>query len=225
MVEFVHQIHFGNYGSYLVKIAYFLAALLTCFMIISGLMIWIKVREKKAYEKDKKVNQRIGRFSIGACLGLFPGLALLFVLTKLMPTGLTDRFTIITYLFGVFWLAYTAYAMYLKDYTKMTKHAFFLAGVFGLMVPIANGLQTGLWPWKSWAEGLADTFFIDVAWLCIGLISLYLGIILKPKRLHDHQIEIGETQGKEKAREKPKQVFKPKLRTPQPVLNIKSADK
>ncbi|MEM9859066.1 MAG: PepSY-associated TM helix domain-containing protein [Bacteroidota bacterium] len=225
MVEFVHQIHFGNYGSYLVKIAYFLAALLTCFMIISGLMIWIKVREKKAFEKDRKINQRIGRFSIGACMGLFPGLALLFILTKLIPIGLTDRFAIITYLFGLFWLVYTAYAMYVKDYTKITKHAFFLAGVFGLIVPIANGLQSGVWLWRSIDEGLIDSFFIDTAWLGMGLISLYLGVTLKSQNQKSRPIEIRETKKEEYLKKKSKPVFEPKLRAPQPVLNIKSADK
>ena len=181
VVEFVHKLHFANYGNYLVKLVYFFTSLLTCFMIISGLMIWIKAREKKAYEKDKKINERIGRFSIGACVGLFPSLALLFVLVKVMPAEMTNRFPVITYIFAAFWVAYIIYSMWIKDYSKMTKHSFWVAGVLGILIPFFNGLQSDLWLWESLKKGWIDSFFIDFSWLIMGPISMFIAYFIKPK--------------------------------------------
>ena len=47
-----------------------------------------------------------------------------------------------------------------------------LAGVMGLLIPVLNGLQSGLWFWKSLSMGYTDSFFVDVAWLVMGIVTL-----------------------------------------------------
>ncbi|MEO1099041.1 MAG: PepSY-associated TM helix domain-containing protein, partial [Bacteroidota bacterium] len=42
-------LHFGNFGGLFVRIVYFVMAVLTCFVIVSGVMIWLVSREKKTY--------------------------------------------------------------------------------------------------------------------------------------------------------------------------------
>ncbi|MEM9987303.1 MAG: PepSY-associated TM helix domain-containing protein, partial [Bacteroidota bacterium] len=50
IVPFILRLHHGDYGGYFLKFTYFLLALLTCFVIISGVMIWLKARDNKKYE-------------------------------------------------------------------------------------------------------------------------------------------------------------------------------
>ncbi|MXV39105.1 hypothetical protein GO491_10530 [Flavobacteriaceae bacterium Ap0902] len=50
----MYRLHFGNFGGYLIKFVYITIALFTCFVIISGVMIWLMARKKKTILVAKK---------------------------------------------------------------------------------------------------------------------------------------------------------------------------
>lgn len=86
------QLHFGRlfkfdqFGNYLVKTLYFLLAIATCFVIISGVLIWLEARNKKSVpEKERKFNETIGHIYLAICLSLFPVTAFSLLVSKLMP--------------------------------------------------------------------------------------------------------------------------------------------
>ncbi|MEM9077299.1 MAG: PepSY-associated TM helix domain-containing protein [Bacteroidota bacterium] len=179
------KLHFANYGGYFIRLVYFVLALITCFVILSGVMVWLEARNTKKYEYKKGFNTNVGAIYLGASLGLFPTIALFFCMTKLFPMEMEGRFGTMSTVFFLFWLGYTIYAFFLKDFHKINKHALLLAGVLGLFIPVLNGIQSGLWPWVSLSQGYIDSFFVDVSWLVIGAISLWVGI--KTKRLVAHK--------------------------------------
>ncbi|MEM7550983.1 MAG: PepSY-associated TM helix domain-containing protein [Bacteroidota bacterium] len=181
VVEFIHKIHFADYGNYFVKLLYFLMALMTCFMITSGVMIWLKACDKKIYEHKKTFNTYVGASYLGLSMGLYQALALMFVLVKAVPSGFYEPFTVVAWFFGAAWLAYTIYAAVIKNYSKITRHALLLAGLIGILVPLANGIQSGLWFWKSLPLGYVDSFFIDVSWLVLSTVTLIVAFSTRPK--------------------------------------------
>ncbi|MEM0938955.1 MAG: PepSY-associated TM helix domain-containing protein [Bacteroidota bacterium] len=179
-LSFFIGLHFGNFGGLLVQIIYFIMAILTCFVIVSGVMIWLVAREKKTYAHKSKFNRNVGAIYLGSCLGLYPAITLLFITAKVFPLEMESRTQVLnTALFG-FWLLYTIYAYFIKSNYKINKHALLLAGVLGLAIPIINGAVTGLWFWKSLSLGYPDSFFVDVAWLVMSLISLWAAWKAKP---------------------------------------------
>ncbi|MEM9389498.1 MAG: PepSY-associated TM helix domain-containing protein [Bacteroidota bacterium] len=177
----IFKLHFATFGGYLIKAVYFVLSLLTCFVIISGVMIWLVAREKKTYAHKAKFNRNIGAIFIGACMGLYPAIALFFCLVKILP----ESFSLASNIFFLFWLAFTIYAFFIKRPFKINKHALLVAGVFGLLIPVFNGLESGLWFWKSLGMGYKDSFFVDVSWLVISVITLWAAWKAKPvdKRL------------------------------------------
>ena len=178
--EYFLQLHFATFGGYFLKIIYFLLAIITCFVIISGVMVWLTARDKKTYAHKAKFNQNVGAVYLGVCLGLYPAIACLFIIAKLLPLEMEGRFDIINYVFFGFWLAYTVYAYFIKGSFKINKHALVLAGVLGLAIPVTNGIVTGLWFWKSSGMGYVDSFFVDVLWLVLGTITLMAAFKAKP---------------------------------------------
>ncbi|MEM8896312.1 MAG: hypothetical protein AAGC88_17165, partial [Bacteroidota bacterium] len=50
----------------------------------------------------------------------------------------------------------------------------------GLFIPLLNGIQSGLWFWKSLAIGYPDSFLVDVSWLVMSVISLWAAWKAKP---------------------------------------------
>ncbi|WP_057940157.1 PepSY-associated TM helix domain-containing protein [Algoriphagus resistens] len=174
--DFIHIIHFGNFGGVLVKILYFLLALLTCFVIVSGVMVWITARSSKAYAHRARFTQNVGAIYLGSCLGLYPAVALMFLLTKTFPAEMEHRFEWISWLFLVFWVAYTVYSFLIKDKFKINRDSLLIAGSFGILIPVFNGFHSGLWLWKSLSLGYSDSFFVDVTWLLCGGLTMLIGL-------------------------------------------------
>ena len=195
-INYFIKLHFGSFGGYFVKGVYFLLAILTCFVIISGVMVWLVAREKKAYAHKAKFNRNVGALYLGACLGLYPSIALLFIVAKVLPMEMSGRFDLVNYVFFGFWLAYTLYAVIIKNYFKINKHALLLSAIMGLAIPIVNGLVTGLWFWKSLGLGYVDSFFIDIAWLMLGAATLMAALIARPTVLRENNKKLAT---KEKA--------------------------
>ena len=166
------NLHFARYGGYFIKAIYFVLALITCFVILSGVMVWIEARSNKKYEAKRKFNTNVCAIYLGATIGLFPAIALFFCLTKILPLDIADRFSTMSTVFFLFWLGYAIYAYLLKDFHSINKHALILAGFLGLAIPVLNGIQSGLWFWKSLKSGYVDSFFIDISWLFLGFITL-----------------------------------------------------
>ncbi|MEM0938150.1 MAG: PepSY-associated TM helix domain-containing protein [Bacteroidota bacterium] len=217
VVEFVHKIHFADYGNGLVKWLYFFTALLTCFMIIAGVVLWLRARDNKIYADQKKFNTNVAAIYMGVCLGLYPAIAFLFIMVKALPSD----FTVLSWIFLGFWVAFTIYAFVIKDLYKITKNAFYLAGFLGIVVPFFNGLQSGLWFWKSLKEGYTDSFLVDVSWLLFSVITLIVAFKTKNKKVKP----ISRPQEKEIEKEKksiplPNRI-KPQLRKEEPILTLR----
>ncbi|QDO92573.1 PepSY domain-containing protein [Formosa sediminum] len=177
-LETMRKLHFGTYGGYFLRLVYFLLSLLTCFVILSGVMIWLEVRNNKKYAKKLKFNRNVGAIFIGNCMGLFPAIAYFFCLAKIIPQS-PDRFGIMEQSFYMFWFGFTLYSYWVKDLHTINKHALFMAGVLGISVPICNGISTANWFWLSLNRGLIDSFFVDLAWLITGIISLSISLFAK----------------------------------------------
>ncbi|MGC3945505.1 MAG: PepSY-associated TM helix domain-containing protein [Chryseolinea sp.] len=43
----MYYLHFGNYGGYSIKVISFVLGLITCFVIITGILIWLEARNRK----------------------------------------------------------------------------------------------------------------------------------------------------------------------------------
>ncbi|MDO5976125.1 PepSY-associated TM helix domain-containing protein [Flavivirga jejuensis] len=176
----LHVFHFGAFGGYFVKIIYFLLAMLTCFVIQSGVMLWLEARNNKKHLIKKKFNKSVVAIYTGICMGLFPSFALLFCVAKIFPQNIENRFNIITGVFFIFWLVYTFYAYLSNNLKTITRNALIIAALLGVFVPLLNGFQSGLWFWSSLDKGYKDSFFIDISWALFGLIT-FMGLILTKK--------------------------------------------
>ncbi|MEM9936770.1 MAG: PepSY-associated TM helix domain-containing protein [Bacteroidota bacterium] len=176
----ISRLHFAQFGGYLIKGVYFILALVTCFVIMSGVMIWLTARDMKMYAHKAKFNKNVGAIYMGLSMGLFPAVALFFCMVKLFPLEMENRYDIMPAIFFGFWLAFTVYAYFIKSTFKINKHALFLAGGLGVVIPVLNGLQSGLWFWKAAQEGYLDSLFIDVAWLVMGVASILTAWYAKP---------------------------------------------
>ena len=169
--QLLYRLHFGDYGGYLLKFASFLMGLLSCAVVLSGVMIWITARDKKNVdEKKKRFNAWLGRVYLSICWGMFPALALTFILVK--GAGIIGEASMYTTYFST-WLITTILLIVNRDYALIARYSLWLGGVLSLMIPVVHGLVDHQWIWNTLFNGYQHLFIVDMLWLTIGVASIY----------------------------------------------------
>ncbi|MEL7002537.1 MAG: PepSY-associated TM helix domain-containing protein [Bacteroidota bacterium] len=215
VIDFISKLHFATYGGYLLKVIYFVLAMITCFMIVSGILIWRTSRDNNKYTfKQRLFHHRVTKVYLAICLSMFPAFAILFLANKLVPMEIVERSVLVNQIFFLGWLGLTVVGLFWNKYSQQNKNYLIIGGVLSIMIPIVNGVVTGAWIWNTWNlyEWVA---YIDLFWLFAGATSLYVAIFeLKVKTesdkpyLQDISQEAGEITVK-KVNKKP--VLKPQL--------------
>lgn len=176
----LYRIHFGDYGGYALKIVSFVLGIITCFVIISGVMIWLVARQKNNLpEKKRRFNAAVVRIYLAICLSMYPITALSFIGTKIFyPLSQPNLFSL--YFGG--WLLLTIFFIIKKDDAFTNKFCLISGSILGFLIPITNGIVSGNWFWTSFIENKIQIFFIDVFWIVLASITLYTAYHLKPKK-------------------------------------------
>lgn len=192
------QLHFGTFGGLLVKTLYFLMALFTCFVIISGVLLWKEARKNKNYTAEQQhFHQRVTTLYLACCLGLFPATPVLFMAELVFPMGKDHVFWVNTVFFGT-WLLFFLLGVWAKSESKMVQLFLLLGGGLSIAVSLTNGFTTGDWVWVSWMQHNYFVFGTDVFWLLIGLLLLivksldspYLSVETKRKRQQEDKVSV-----------------------------------
>lgn len=178
----IRRLHFGDFGGLPLKFIYFLMALITCFVIISGVLIWLEARNKKNISASQKLyNRKVGHIYLAICLSMYPITAFSFVVAKLLPRSLDpSRETILYCVYFLGWALVAGFFRFLRNNYKTNKYSLVSGGIIGLIIPLVNGFTSGNWFWKTFANAQYEIFCVDFFWILMGCTSLW--IVTKLKR-------------------------------------------
>jgi hypothetical protein len=168
----ISRLHFATFAGITIKIIYFILALFTCFVIISGVLLWKEARNKKSYtDKQKQFHHRITIWYLAISFSLFPATAILFS-AELLIQNVENHVFLVRTVFFVSWLVLSMLGVLLKKEDKITWFYLLTGGVFSLAVPLVNGFVTNDWILTACLKGLYNTALTDGFWTAAGLISL-----------------------------------------------------
>lgn len=172
----IGRLHFASFGGHWVKIVYFLLALITCFVIITGVLIWIEARNKKKMTlKQRKFTARVGHVYLGISHSFLPVIALFFIVVKILPTAYqTQKMTVLYNSFFWVWLAMSILFYLKKDNYFINKVSTLLVAFFGFLIPIVNGIVSGNWIWETIAHHQYEILRIDLLWISLATIALFV---------------------------------------------------
>ncbi|WP_026210813.1 PepSY-associated TM helix domain-containing protein [Flexithrix dorotheae] len=174
------RLHFADFAGIGMRIISFVLGLVSCYVILSGVMIWLVARDKKnVSEKQRRFNQKVVYSYLAICLSMFPVIALEFVLVKLIPQA---GMSFIYWTFFAEWLGLSIFFTLKKDNVFTLKWSLILGSIFGLMIPVVNGIITGNWFWRSWQKGFHQILIIDLFWILLSAVSLFTLYQLKIRK-------------------------------------------
>jgi len=179
IVEALNHLHFATFGGILVKTLYFIMALFTCFVIISGILIWKTARSQPKYTaRQRRFHHGVTMVFLAVCFGLFPATALLFS-AELLIGGGSGHSDLVNTCFFLSWLTFSLVGIFLGSEKHVTRFNLVCGGVLSFTVPLANGFQTGDWFWKA----VSDMQYVaatDIFWLLTGVLCLCLSLSFPP---------------------------------------------
>ncbi|MFT7899812.1 PepSY-associated TM helix domain-containing protein [Tenacibaculum ascidiaceicola] len=179
----VSRLHYGNFGGIAVKVIYFILALITCFVIITGVLIWIEARNKKSMSlKQRLYTAKVGHIYLAICLSLYPVIALFFLVVKLLPENYqTQKMSILYTWFFVIWLLATIYFRFKRNNYFTNKITLLTGAILGFLVPIASGIVSNNWIWNTYKARQFDILTIDLLWIGISITALFVYFKIKPE--------------------------------------------
>lgn len=175
----LYRIHYGDYAGYGLRIISFVLGIISCFVILSGVLIWLVAREKKSVsERKRRFNRALVNVYVAICLSLYPITALSFIAVKIHGE-VNMSFVNDFYLIG--WLILSLFFIWKKDNYFTNKYCLLLGSIIGFFIPVVNGVISGKWFWLTLNEEFFQSFFIDMLWIVLSIISLWVFFKLKRK--------------------------------------------
>lgn len=172
MKGFIYRLHLADFGGYPVKIIYFVLGIMGCFVIISGILIWLVARDKNNIPKRKRIfNFWAANVFMASCLTMFPVTAMTFIAVKLAPK-VDQPFIFHVYFYS--WLALGVFYILRRNIGKTNLETLLIGSILSLAVPMVNGIKTGNWIWVTYRSGAKDILLVDLLWLSLGIIGLLI---------------------------------------------------
>lgn len=153
----------------------------SAFAISFGVMLWL---EKKAKKFDNKITfyHWMGKLSLSIIIGVIPATALLFNLQWLLPFDLQDR---VLWQQGVFynsWLATLFWSFYRINSYQAAKEFLFFGGLLFITATLFHFIFSGFNPLRLLNNGLYDILGVDIVFLTLGIILIYVSVKLPKNR-------------------------------------------
>ncbi len=179
----IGRLHFAHFGGVWVKILYFILAFITCFVIITGVLIWIEARNKKSMTlKQRLYTAKVGHIYLAICLSLYPVIALFFLVVKLLPKEyMSHKMNILYTWFFLAWLLFTIYLRFKRNNYFTNKITLLIGAVLGFLIPIVNGIISNNWIWNAYKAKQIEILTIDVLWIFISTTALFVYFKIKPE--------------------------------------------
>ncbi len=166
--QLMYRLHFANYGGLFVKYIYFILAVLTNLVILSGVYIYSVSRQSKKYSpKMQRSSYLLGKFHLAIGLGLVMTTALSFPFVYFTDGLFSDPKTALYLGFFTTWFVSSLLLCIPKKIGSMIFFAMFVVAICGLMIPALDQFRV---------------VSIDSIWLGLGIVSSLICVIQKRKQ-------------------------------------------
>lgn len=169
------KLHYANFGGYLLKVIYFILAMITCYVITSGVMIWQTARNNAKYTaKQKRFHHKVTKVYLAITLSLFPAVVLIFIANKVFPIDMEFRVVYVKYVFFIGWLLLSLIGLFWNNFKKLNKNYLIMGSILAFCIPVLNGIVTKDWIWKTFSNHQYYVFSVDFAWLLTSICGVLI---------------------------------------------------
>jgi uncharacterized iron-regulated membrane protein len=184
-LAWAYALHFGNYGNAAVQWLYFLLGLGGAFLFYSGNLLWVESRRRRRQAEQGRSSHVMARATVGVCIGVCVAISTAAVAAQLLPWLGLDAATGERLACFASWMLCLLWAC-LRAPARAARELLWLAAIVTALAPLAHGLATGWWFWRSAAAGRGVLAAVD-----LGALALAIGFAALA-RATARRIRVGE---------------------------------
>lgn len=167
-------LHFARFGGDILKALFFLLALAASAVILTGNVLWLEVRRSQHTGATPWAHHVLARLTSGVGAGLVAAVPVLFLTTRVVPIDQAGRMVLEERVFFAAWALFVAAALAWPSASTSARVLTALAGFLATIVPVADGVYTGAWPWVSARLDHWTVFTTDVCFLVSGVLLCWI---------------------------------------------------
>lgn len=179
-LDVVANLHFGNFAGYGLKLVFFLLGIGTCYIILSGNLLWLEKRVNNKRQSQLGLHL-VRAMTSGVFLGAMLATALGFASARLLPDTIANRAALIENI----WYATLAIALLLAFFTKkQTQFSVLLlkaTSAVMLLIPVLDWLIVGDNIALLVDQGRLDVLLIHSILLCFAVCAWLIASNLTKK--------------------------------------------
>jgi hypothetical protein len=164
----VYALHYGDYGNITVQWLYFLLGLGGAFLFYSGNLLWIESRRRRGRAVQGRSSIVMARATVGICIGVCVAVSVAFIAAQLLPALGWNADAGERWACFLAWAACVAWAAW-RSPLRAAQELLWLAAIVTALVPVAHGLATGWWFWRSATAGHGALAAIDLVALVMAV--------------------------------------------------------
>ena len=183
----VYALHYGDFGNAAVPWLYFLLGLGGAFVFYSGNLLWIESRRKRRQAEQGRGPWFMARATVGICIGVCVAISAAAVAAQVIAwLAPPESWHAERWVCFATWLGCILWAVR-RPPIRAARELLWLAAIVTLLVPLAHGLATGAWFWRSLAAGHGALAAIDIGAMALALGFVWLARVTARRSRHGNQ--------------------------------------
>jgi len=171
-VRFLAGLHVARFGGYMISWLYFIAGLISCVMIATGL-VFFTIKRRSRYAASHQLVQSAYRavegMNIAATVGLVIACASYLWANRLLPISIGERAHAELTVFFSVWLMMLVHAFW-RSPLRAWKEQLWIAAGLCIGLPVINGLMTQVGLLHAIPRGDCMTAGVDITAIVLGVL-------------------------------------------------------
>jgi len=136
-LRFLQSLHFGDFAGYGLRIVFFILGIGTCYIILTGNLMWLAKREKNKRQSKRGLHV-VRAITSGGFIGSMAGVATSFLAARILAPDMINRSEMVQNVFGVTLLICVVVAFFIKNFAVFNSTLLKLVSVTLLLTLIAD---------------------------------------------------------------------------------------
>ena len=166
----IASLHFGDFAGYSLRILFFVLGIGTCYIILTGNLMWLQKRANLRSEKQNKLGlQLVKAMTTGGFIGTIFSTAVGFICARLLPIEILDRSDLIGQIFFACLAASLIVSLLIKAQQQFAAIFLKVTALALAIIPVLD--------WLMLSQGIIDMLkagHFDVLIVEVMLLSLAL---------------------------------------------------
>ncbi|WP_082627085.1 PepSY-associated TM helix domain-containing protein [Colwellia sp. TT2012] len=166
----IASLHFGDFAGYSLRMLFFVLGIGTCYIILTGNLMWLQKRANLRSEKQNKLGlQLVKAMTTGGFIGTIFATAVGFICARLLPIDLLDRSDLIGQIFFACLAASLIVSLLIKAQQQFAAIFLKITALALALIPVLDWLMLSQGIVVMFKAGHFDVLIVEVMLLSLAL--------------------------------------------------------